>query len=318
MFSVGFKWGLCRRYLPFVSSALVTLGVLAFLRHVPWLAIRDAFASADIRWMCCVVVLTFVNLTARSVTPYYFVRPTAQPTLFRSIRYTLASITGNIIAPFRAGMALRAWLLVRHEKLSVSACVGVYICEKIGDVASLLVLAVPLPWLIGRLPRWAYWSICTLASVLLLCTAAFFFMRGVSWWTRIICRLSPLGTASTLIPAAFAIMCAWLVNMLMVMAALRAVGAQCSFATAAFILLAINLAITIPTPANGGTLELGALVALHALGVDPGKAIAFAVLYHAAQVLPVLAVGVWDGPMLWQTGFFSMQTTSRANPGPAA
>jgi uncharacterized membrane protein YbhN (UPF0104 family) len=108
-------------------------------------------------------------------------------------------------------------------------------------------------------------------------------------------------------------LCSWLVDMLTVMAALRAVGAPYTFATAAFILLAINLAISVPTPANSGTLELGALVALHALGVEPSKAIAFAVLYHAAQVLPILAIGVWDGPMLWQTGFFSMQKSPRVS-----
>jgi uncharacterized membrane protein YbhN (UPF0104 family) len=78
-----------------------------------------------------------------------------------------------------------------------------------------------------------------------------------------------------------------------------------------FALVAINIAISIPAPANGGTLEFGAIVALQALGIEPSKALAFAVLYHAAQVLPVLAIGLWDGPMLWQTGPIATRNSSQ-------
>ena len=35
------------------------------------------------------------------------------------------------------------------------------------------------------------------------------------------------------------------------------------------------------------------------LGVPPGPALAFALLYHAAHVLPTLALAALDFPMLW-------------------
>jgi len=46
------------------------------------------------------------------------------------------------------------------------------------------------------------------------------------------------------------------------------------------------------TPAQVGALEVGALAALQLLHVDKEPALAFALLYHAAQVLPLIAAGL--------------------------
>jgi uncharacterized membrane protein YbhN (UPF0104 family) len=53
------------------------------------------------------------------------------------------------------------------------------------------------------------------------------------------------------------------------------------------ILIAINFAMLIPSPGNFGTLEAGAVIGLHALGVNKTSALAFAILYRAAHTLPI-------------------------------
>lgn len=59
------------------------------------------------------------------------------------------------------------------------------------------------------------------------------------------------------------------------------------------IFVAINLAIAVPsTPGQLGVLEAGAVLALVALGVRPGEALSFALLYHAAHAVPVTAIGL--------------------------
>jgi len=134
-------------------------------------------------------------------------------------------------------------------------------------------------------------------------------LRVTAWGARVRRRVAPIGTAQTLVPAALGISLAWLVDMLSVMAVLHGVGAPSSAPVAIFVLVTINMAISIPAPANGGTLEFGAIVAPQAIGVEPSKALAFAVLYHGTQVLPVLTIGLWDGPFLWRTGLIATRNT---------
>ena len=61
--------------------------------------------------------------------------------------------------------------------------------------------------------------------------------------------------------------------------------------------VAVNVAIAIPsTPGQLGVLEAGAVLALGALGVPKSEALAFALLYHAAHLIPPTVVGVL-GPL---------------------
>ena len=301
-----------RRYLPIACFGIVIIALVVFLWHVPWQAIRSVFLLADGRWIGAAFALTFLNVTLRGLALRALISPAARISILRSIRYILASITASIIAPLRAGDALRAWLLIRYEGITVPACAGIYMCEKVGDVTSLIILSAPLPWLVRELPRWTHWSFGLLAVVLILSAALLMAARKTSWGSHLRGRIAPIGASNTLAPAALAIFAVWVVDMLAIMTVLHAVAAPCSAPIAAFVLLAVNLAISVPAPANGGTLEFGAVMSLQVLGVDPGKAIAFAVLYHAAQVLPVMVLGLWDGPMLWQTDLLA-----RSHPGKA-
>lgn len=294
-----------RRYLPFVTCGLVTIALLVFLRRVPWLAIRHAFLSVDGRWIALAIALTLVNVILRGMVLCALVRPAARMSALRSIRYAIASMTASILVPLRAGEALRATLLIRHERLTGGAVVGIYACEKFGDLMMLFALSSPLPWLLRKLPPWTRWSFGLLALTATLSVATLVALRVTTWGARVQRRIAPIGTAQSLVLAALAISAAWLVDMLAAMAVLHGVAAPSSASIAMFVLVVINLAILIPAPANGGTLELGAVLALQALGVEPSKALAFALLYHAAQVLPILAMGLWDGPLWWQTGLIA-------------
>ena len=62
-------------------------------------------------------------------------------------------------------------------------------------------------------------------------------------------------------------------------------------------LLAVNLALAVPfqPPGNFGTIEVGATLALVALGVAKEQALAFGIVYHLLQVVPVGALGI----LLW-------------------
>ncbi len=76
---------------------------------------------------------------------------------------------------------------------------------------------------------------------------------------------------------------------------LLSVGAHLPLSAWVLTFLGINLAIAIPsTPGQVGVLEAGAVLILHQLGVPSGEALAFALLYHAAHIVPLTILGVFS------------------------
>jgi uncharacterized membrane protein YbhN (UPF0104 family) len=77
------------------------------------------------------------------------------------------------------------------------------------------------------------------------------------------------------------------------------------------VLVSMNLAMLIPVPGNLGTLEAGAVIALSAFGVDRSTALAFALLYRAAHLLPVVGASMlMTGPTIFRRGFSAREVTS--------
>ena len=83
-----------------------------------------------------------------------------------------------------------------------------------------------------------------------------------------------------------------LVDLLLVALCLRALGIAVRPAVWAMVLLSVNFALLLPTtPGNIGVLEAGAVVALVAAGVPAEAALAFALVYHAIQLVPERCLG---------------------------
>jgi glycosyltransferase 2 family protein len=76
--------------------------------------------------------------------------------------------------------------------------------------------------------------------------------------------------------------------------AMRAVGLHLPFTAAFLTLLAVNLALAFPfaPPGNIGTLEVGATLALVGFGVPKEQALAFGLVYHFLQVVPIGILGM--------------------------
>jgi hypothetical protein len=87
---------------------------------------------------------------------------------------------------------------------------------------------------------------------------------------------------------------AWTLEVNVTTLSLRAVGLRLPLGSTLFVLLAVNLALALPvaTPANFGTLEVGAVLALVELGVPKERAVAFALSYHLLQLVPVAIIGL--------------------------
>ena len=88
-------------------------------------------------------------------------------------------------------------------------------------------------------------------------------------------------------------MAVWVADAVLIWVVLRAVGVAPDPAAPLLVLLGVNLAVALPsTPGQVGVLEAGAVGALALLHVPPEPAMAFAILYHLVQFVPVTLAGL--------------------------
>jgi len=200
-----------------------------------------------------------------------------------------ASQAASNLLPARAGEAIRVVELHRRG-YGTTGLVTVQLYEKVLEAASLCLLggvaAVVANAAIFHVPSWLP-AVLGSALVLLLFAATrlgkpLHLARSAAWAHGFV-----WSCAADLADAVVLGLC------------LHAVGANLAPLAWLVVLLAINAAILVPTtPGHVGVMEAGAVAALLALGVPAERALAGAVLYHAIQIVPGTALGLFSLPRL--------------------
>jgi uncharacterized membrane protein YbhN (UPF0104 family) len=227
----------------------------------------------------------------------------------------LASQAASNLLPARAGEALRVVQLHRKHGYPVSELITVQLVETIVaavTLGSLALLVAPLPLTPGALSA----ALFTFAFVGLGGGLAVFALArrapapapaegapartglaGLLDKARALLRRLVAAVHHLRSPRVWARSLAWsllsdLTDVLMIGLVLHAVGVSLSPLQWIVAFVAINLVLLLPTtPAQLGVLEIGAVAALRALGVDEHPALAFALLYHASHVIPPTLLG---------------------------
>lgn len=307
-----------------IGLSLAALGLcVALFRRLDPEQVLGALAGADWRLIALAVLLNLtINTGGRVLRWAALLAPLPRrgngPGLGELSSLLLASYATSNLLPARAGEALRTVQLHRRHGFSVAALVAVQLVEKILEALSLALLALPAA-LIGhppaamRLPLFAF-AVLAIGGVALVLAIAWRSDGGAGQSTasdggeaqakgaRAAIRrfLGRLGEAMHLLraPRIWSVGLAWscladLADVAMLGLCLVAVGIHLPLASWLVVFLAINLAISLPsTPAQIGVLEAGAVLALVAVGAGRSESLAFAVLYHAAHVLPTTLVGL--------------------------
>jgi hypothetical protein len=298
-------------------ATAVGLALLALLVHdLDPRRLAAALAGADWRWVVLAAALNLtVNLAARVARARSLLeplRPRAAPTRRELCEVLLSSWAWSNLLPARAGDALRAAVLHRRHGYPLGALVAVQLFEKVVEAQSLGVFAIPLlavatpPGAVAA-PAWIFAAVAALGALAIvwgarrrrgptpppsaaLSAARRFLWRLAEAW-RLLHSPRPWSRAlgwsclSDLADAAMIGLC------------LAAVGVSLGPAAWLTVLLSVNLAIALPsTPAHLGVFEAAAVLALGAFAVPSDQALAFALLYHAAHVLPVTIVGLLVPP----------------------
>ncbi len=273
-----------------LGVALVIGCVVWTARRVDGAGVARALASANLALLALASVASLAMQVGKTLFWGTMVAPVARVPWPRVFRYTIVAAAASAIAPARAGDFARLWMFKRHgvSMRTTGAIVG---WEKVSDFLALLLIVAPLPWLLPSLPKPALSALRALSlAPLFVIVAAVAVHRSarVRAWMKM-----PEGMAGAMLLALVPNALAWLADLGAIALVSRSLGLGGSFATCALVLLGVNVAILVPaTPANAGTLELGAIVALGVAGVSTERATAFALLYHVMQLAPVVAIGL--------------------------
>ena len=283
-----------------LAIAVVAAALWWFVRTMDFGKLGEYLRTARLWPLVVAASLNFACLWGKAACWRIMLAPRHRVSVTRLFRYTIAAFAASAIAPARAGEVLRVWTLKRRDGVPAADTAAVAVAEKLLDGISMLILVAPVPWLLPGLPSWVAGAIALCAAIAIALFVGLFVAIGRSDDTasrtlvrRFLAGMHVLRSPKRLLGSLGVLILVWAADLGEVMAVLYAVDVHLPVAAGLLILFTLNLTIAVPsTPAQVGALEVGALAALDLLHVRHEAALAFALLYHALQVIPLIAAGL--------------------------
>ncbi len=284
-----------------VVICVIAAALWWFARNIDFAELGKQMRSALLWPLVLAAGLNFVCLWGKAVCWRIMLAPRHKVGVWRLFRYTIATFAASAIAPARAGEVLRVWTLKRRDGVPVSDTAAVAVAEKLLDGISMIILVAPVPFLLPGLPWQVAGGIALCAAIALVLFIALFIAVGRvgesassrTWVRRFVAGMHVLRSPKRVLGSLLLLLLVWSADLGEVMAVFYALDIHLPIAAGLLTLFSLNLWIAIPsTPAQFGALEAGAISALQLLQVAGEKAAAFALLYHALQVLPLIVAGL--------------------------
>lgn len=307
---------------PSTRTILTWLGV-AISAGFLFLAVRDvhlgtlrrALAGADYWLLVPAGLILTLAILLRILRWQILFPPAHRPRIAAVTSALLIGHFFNSVLPARAGEAVRVMVLNQRVGTSRFEALGTVVAERVLDVLALLVIffavAPVLPhidWLAQAL-----WAGGLLFAALALSLIAFALRgeRPARLLLRPLALLPGVSTDRTRLAAsnllygfgflrrpgaAFGASALTLLSWALIAVAfwlcMVAFHLGLGFEAGLLVVVAVNLAIVIPSgPAAVGVFEAATLLALFAFGIDRSVGLSYAVVLHALNVLPFIAVG---------------------------
>jgi uncharacterized membrane protein YbhN (UPF0104 family) len=288
------------RALRIASIAIVALLLYAFMRKLEWHALASALRHAHVIPLLLSSGLYFVCLFGKALSWRIMLEPQNEVPMGRLYRYTIEAFAANVLAPARAGEVLRVWALTQNDGVSTPDATAVAVAEKLLDAISLLIVCAPAPWLLPNLPEWVTDAMLACGGVAFgILIGLVFAVRYVqareprSWFARFIAGMHVVRDPKRFALTMVVLLLTWTADLVAVTLVLHAVGITIPIGGAMLILFTFNLTVAIPsTPGQIGALQVGALAATSLMHIPKEPALAFALLYQAMQIMPLLVVGL--------------------------
>ncbi|MHB8839539.1 MAG: lysylphosphatidylglycerol synthase transmembrane domain-containing protein [Gemmatimonadaceae bacterium] len=313
------------------ARGAIGIAVSAFLlwyalKDVPFAQVVSALRASDLTlWALCTVASQLIfPLRARRWRT--ILDPVAPRLPFGPLwRATAIGMMANNVLPARAGELVRVFVLVRERKeIPWSAALASLAVDRVFDalcvvlllVAAMLAPDFPADFVIGGRPVQSIAMV--MAAVVLLSFSGLF---AVAQWPHAMESLAVRVTGAVLprwkervgalvhaLAAGLAVvrepsrflatffwaLVHWFMNALAFWFGFRAVGIAAPFTAALFVQGIIVIGVAVPSsPGFVGVFETAAKLALPVYGVDPVKAVTWALGFHFLSFIPITVIGAW-------------------------
>jgi glycosyltransferase 2 family protein len=280
---------------------LVGWGLVLLARKLDWDEVFGAFSRADLKLAVLATALGPLAIACQGLRWSQLLRALRRVPHGVAVCAMAAGQAASAFLPMRAGEAIRTELCSRSTGLSRASIVGTVALDAVVNSLVMFALAGTLPLLLP-VPRWMaliFWGgmalmLVVLGILLRLARHPETIHNGrvQALIARLRGGLIALRDPAHVLPALGFALLGWMVEIVIAVLALSAFGLPHDVPHAMAVLFGVNLALAIPAPPGAlGTFELGAGMALVAFGGDKERAAAFAIGYHAIQLLPQLILG---------------------------
>ena len=217
----------------------------------------------------------------------------------RLLRYELAAQAASALTPVRAGEVLRFWLL-KQDRVPAATTGALIVLKKVHGAVGLALLVVATPWLVSGLPGWIRGFVAGFAALMVIELAVLVVVahrvepvRLPKFLSGVVGGMEFLRTNRRMLTAQGVMLVGEITDAAAVVVVLHALHVDLPIAAAILTLFLIDFSNMLPVaPGNLGTFEVGALYALNLLNVPQDTALAFALLFHAQQILPQIVLGL--------------------------
>lgn len=275
--------------------------VVLFARRLDWDQVFRSFEGVDLELAVIATALGIPCVALQGLRWSSLVRAVRHVRRITPVAAIYVGQAASAFLPMRAGEAVRTELLARATGIGRATSLGTVALDHTVNGTVMFAIAGFLPVLLP-VPRWMALVLWTgmLAVIglglVLLRLARHPESTPSGRIGRLVMRVrSGLVAArnprAVLQAAGFATL-SWMVEIVVAMLALAAFHLPHGVPQAMLVLFGVNLAMGLPSPpASLGNFELGAGTALVAFGGSTERAAAFALGYHAMQLLPTLIMG---------------------------
>lgn len=294
---------------------LSIVAVLALLRQTNlselWRQLRDARPE----WFLLGCVLTVAGYDMRARRWGVLLAPRARVAQDRLFGATMVGFLAINTLPARIGELVRAYVLSRTERIPVGAVLGTVVMERMFDLGALGSFWA-LSLLFAPYPDWFRWSgyLTFIIGIVLVGGLWVLHAAHVSEHPaldRVLSLLPPRirppiassiasftsGLSGIRRPGTLAKSGAWSVvmwatNCSVFLAVGESMGMHLPWWSSFLLAFVVCVAILLPSsPGFIGVLEAGCVVGLGLVGLGESKALAFGILYHLTQLLPLILLG---------------------------
>ena len=291
------------------------------LRDVDWIVLWGLLKQTRVAYLVPTVFFTMLGHYFRAYRWKFMMLPVKRISTHSLFSATAIGFMANNLLPARLGELVRAYILGRQEDVSRTASFASIVYERIVDLFSLIALL----WFVllkATGPQWLRSSgIWLLVVNIGLLVGVYLVVRNqtrfVAWLGRVTARLpentavrvagsadsfvtglSSVSKPQTILPVVTMSVLVWLCAILGLYYTLLAMNMQLPFLASVTLVVVVSLGAMIPSaPAYVGTLQYACIVGLGLFGVGKSEALAYSLVYHATQFVPITVVGLF---YLWK------------------